>query len=80
MAFLPDPIEVTADHARLRVVNDGLVPHSLVIPEIGKGTPDLDPEAEMTLDLTETAPGTYTVICDVPGHLEAGMETELIVS
>jgi plastocyanin len=79
MAFIPDPIDVTSDEARLRIVNDGLVPHSFVVPELGKGTPDLDPDAEMTLDFREVTPGTYTVICDIPGHREAGMETELII-
>lgn len=79
MAFIPDPIDVTSDQARLRIVNDGLVPHSFVVPELGKGTPDLAPEAEMTLDFRDAAPGTYTVICDIPGHREAGMEGTLNV-
>ena len=77
MAFVPDPIDLAVSEARLRIVNDGEVPHSLVITELGKGTPDLEPGAELTLDLTDQAPGTYAVICDVPGHLEAGMETTL---
>lgn len=79
MAFVPDPIDVSGDDARLRIVNDGEVPHSFVVPELGKGTPDLDPGQELVVDLTEAPRGTYRVICDVPGHLEAGMETELIL-
>lgn len=31
------------------------------------------------LKFTPTAPGTYKIICSVPGHLEAGMTGELIV-
>ena len=31
------------------------------------------------LRFTPTQPGTYKIICSVPGHLEAGMTGELIV-
>ena len=79
MAFAPDPIEGDAGEAVLRVVNDGLVAHSLVIPALGKGTPDLKPGQELTIDLTEAAPGEYEAFCDVPGHREAGMTTTLVL-
>jgi uncharacterized cupredoxin-like copper-binding protein len=77
MKFTPDPIDLPRTDARLRIANDGAVPHSFIVPELGKGTPDLEAGAEMTLDLTEVPAGTYTVICDIPGHREAGMETTL---
>ena len=32
-----------------------------------------------TLTFTPTEPGTYKIICSVPGHLDAGMTGELIV-
>jgi plastocyanin len=73
MAFEPPDLEVAVDDARLRIVNDGKVPHSYIVPELGKGTPDLGSGQEMTLDLTDQEPGTYRVICDIPGHIEAGM-------
>jgi uncharacterized cupredoxin-like copper-binding protein len=79
MAFEPDPIEAEAGTAVLRVVNDGAVEHSLVVQGAGKGTPDLEPGQEMTLDLKGLEAGSYRVICDIPGHLEAGMETTLIL-
>jgi uncharacterized cupredoxin-like copper-binding protein len=77
MAFEPDPIVDEAGAAVLRVVNDGAVEHSLVIEGAGKGTPDLEPGQELTLDLRSLEPGTYRVLCDIPGHVEAGMETTL---
>lgn len=77
MRFEPSPIEVDADDARLRVVNTGTEPHSMIIPALGRGTPDLEPGQELDVDLTGTAPGAYVVFCDVTGHREAGMETTL---
>ena len=35
--------------------------------------------ATSTLSFTATTPGTYKIICSVPGHKEAGMTGELIV-
>ncbi|MFM8876138.1 MAG: plastocyanin/azurin family copper-binding protein, partial [Anaerolineae bacterium] len=32
-----------------------------------------------TLTFTPSEPGTYKIICSVPGHLDAGMTGELIV-
>lgn len=79
MAFAPDPIEAVANEAVLRVANDGAVAHSLVVPALGKGTPDLAPGQALTVDLTEAAPGEYEAFCDVPGHREAGMATTLVL-
>jgi uncharacterized cupredoxin-like copper-binding protein len=77
-AFDPDPIVLSpGDGARLEVTNDGSVPHDLLISELGKGTPDLAPGASMVLDLSGQPPGTYKVICDLPGHVDAGMVTEI---
>lgn len=78
-AFDPDPITFAGDAAQLLVVNDGQVEHNLVIPELGKGTPEMLPGDDVALDLTDQAPGTYRVICDIPGHVEAGMETAITI-
>lgn len=78
-AFEPDPIVLSARDAALEVVNDGAVAHDLVIPVLGKGTPDLPPGERMVLDLTDQPAGTYRVVCDLPGHTEAGMVTELTI-
>jgi plastocyanin len=76
-AFDPDPIVLEAGDARLEVVNDGAVAHDLVINELGKGTPDLPAGERMVVDLSDQPAGTYRVVCDLPGHTEAGMVTEL---
>jgi plastocyanin len=76
-AFSPDPIVVDRADARLDVVNDGAVDHNLLVGELGKGTPNLVPGQSGALDLTDQPAGTYRVVCDLPGHIEAGMVTEL---
>lgn len=78
-AYEPDPIPLPAS-GRLFIVNDGAVPHDLVIGELGKGTPEMAPGESMLLDLSGQPAGTYRVVCDLPGHIEAGMVTELIIS
>jgi uncharacterized cupredoxin-like copper-binding protein len=45
----------------------------------GKGVPDLAPGESATLDLRGIEPGRYQVVCDLTGHEEAGMVTELVV-
>ena len=42
-------------------------------------TGDLQPGASYTLDVTLT-PGSYLLICNVPGHYAAGMVTPLTVT
>jgi uncharacterized cupredoxin-like copper-binding protein len=37
------------------------------------------PNETSVLSFTPTQPGTYKIICSVPGHLDAGMTGELIV-
>jgi uncharacterized cupredoxin-like copper-binding protein len=42
-------------------------------------TGELQPSASQTLDLT-LAPGSYLLICNVPGHYAAGMVAVLAVT
>lgn len=67
------PGRVTID-----VSNDGAIPHNLSVVGEAK-TSDLNGGESELLTLENLAPGTYTVICDIPGHVEAGMETILVV-
>lgn len=70
--------EVKAGKVVFEVKNTGTVEHSFIIEELSKGTAQLKPGEEAKLEV-ELKPGTYTVICDVAGHKEAGMQTQLVV-
>jgi plastocyanin len=60
--------------------NPSAIAHNVVIEQSGKeiaGT-SLIAEAKDSVS-TDLAPGTYTFLCTVPGHAEAGMEGTLTV-
>ncbi len=48
--------------------------------EGGPKSEDLAAGATGTLDAGQLAAGEYTIFCDIPGHREAGMELNLVVS
>lgn len=79
MFVAPDHIEVAAG-GTLEVVNAGAAIHDLAVEGADVATPMLDPGETHTLELDDLAPGTYTVICTVPGHQAAGMEATLVVA
>lgn len=77
----------------LKLTNNGAVEHTWVLmskpvtPPAAQNSPDIIYSAKVQPGQTQTftftapsAPGQYEVICDVPGHLEAGMEGTLTVS
>lgn len=74
------PVEIHAEPGQdLAVTNDGAIPHNLLIVELAKGI-ELAPGARGALALPDdAAAGTYQVICDLPGHREAGMVGTLVV-
>ncbi len=82
--FQPERLELRAGvPTRIEVVNVGVVEHSLVVK-----TPDGAQDwvhLHVAPGVTEAAtyqldePGTYPVVCSVPGHTEGGMIGELIV-
>jgi Rrf2 family protein len=72
------PTEVAAGRVTFQIENVGTVEHDFLIEGTDTGTQMLRPgqSATLTVDL---APGTYTVFCNVAGHKEAGMHTQLVV-
>lgn len=83
-------VELTAD-----VTNEGGIPHSWVVLTAGTtvttadevtddvivaGTENLPAGDSETVTFTVPEPGTYQIVCLVPGHIEAGMVGSLDVS
>jgi len=80
LAFEPDAISAPAGEVSLALVNDGSIPHTLVIEGFEDdlklsiaGSGDVD-SGSLTLEA-----GEYTYYCDVAGHRGAGMEGTLTV-
>lgn len=72
------PTEISAGRVTFSVKNDGAVEHNFVIKETGQRLDGLQPGQEKTLTANLSA-GTYTIVCDIPGHAEAGMTTTVTV-
>lgn len=62
----------------IEVANEGAIEHNLTVIDAGKSE-DISGGETTALTLDDLSAGTYTVICDIPGHREAGMETTLVV-
>lgn len=84
IAFGQERYDLTAGSQEIELVQQGVLPHSLLI-EDESGT-DLDIrllvtgsqlEDRLTVDL---GPGTYVFYCDIPGHRQAGMIADVVVS
>jgi nitrite reductase (NO-forming) len=75
-AIEPPELTVPADTV-LQVANDGAVVHNLAVENVSSDM--FDPGASGELDLTGLAPGSYTMICEVPGHEAAGMTGTIVI-
>ena len=76
--FIKPPDATAAADSVLKVKNDGTMDHDLAV-EGGPATEMLKPGGEGELDLAGVAAGTYTWICQVPGHADAGMKGTITV-
>lgn len=77
-----DTTELTAKPGKVTIdfTNPSPIAHNVVIEENGKELAGFEPiaEGEETVS-ADLKPGTYTFLCTVPGHAEAGMEGALVV-
>lgn len=80
LAFDTTELEAKAGEVTIDFDNPSAIPHNVVIEEDGKELAGFEPiaEGEETVS-ADLQPGTYTFLCTVPGHAEAGMEGTLTV-
>lgn len=72
--------ELQAGNVAIAVTNGGKFTHNLVIRDADgelARTPNFK-EGQQTLEV-DLKPGTYTFLCDIPGHPEKGMTREVTV-
>ncbi len=74
----PTPLEV-AQGGKVTVTNEGTTVHDLAVEGEDASTPQMNPGDEVVLDLAGLAAGSYTVFCQLPGHRDSGMESDLTV-
>jgi len=78
--FKPEQLEVEGGKEVVLVFeNNGRMSHNVTIPELGVATDTIGPGRRERIRFTPEEAGTYTFVCSVPGHKEAGMTGELTV-
>jgi plastocyanin len=74
--------EVAAGKITFVVINQGQMAHNLTIlsdsATVGKTSNFRAADGAQTLEV-ELQPGTYTIICDLPGHAARGQQTQIVV-
>jgi manganese oxidase len=77
-AISPGDLEVAAG-GTLEITNAGADEHDLAVVDHDLGTPMLGAGESASLSLEGLEPGTYELLCTVPGHDSAGMTGTLTV-
>ncbi len=62
------------------VTDEDGIPDDLLADGFASVAVELAPGQALTVDLDMDTPGTYQVICAIPGHFSAGMVGELVVN
>lgn len=77
-SFAPAVLKASAGKTTIRFSNKGVMEHDFTIDALKiKLSATAGKTAETTVTL---APGTYSSVCTVPGHLQSGMKGTLTVS
>lgn len=70
---------IKAGKVTLVVKNEGAIEHNFVIEAARVQIDGIQPGQSKEVSV-ELKPGTYEVLCNIPGHSEAGMKTTLTVT
>jgi uncharacterized cupredoxin-like copper-binding protein len=80
-AFEPARVEVEAgETTRITFENTGAVSHNLTIPALDAATETIQAGGSATLTVSPEETGSHEIRCTVPGHADAGMTGELVVT
>lgn len=63
----------------ITITNTGAIPHRFAIPDLGLSVGPIAPGETRTVEVAADKAGTFAVLCDVPGHREAGQRGTLFV-
>ncbi len=63
---------------KLTLKNEGSIEHNFIIKEANVEVDSIQPGKSKEVTVT-LKPGTYTVMCNIAGHAEAGMQTSIKV-
>lgn len=80
ISFPEDVYETEAGAIGFVYENVGSIRHTLVIEGESGFKLDVETKGDVDEGIIDLEPGTYTLICDVPGHRPAGMVADLVVS
>lgn len=78
-AIDPGSVSVSAG-GTVHVSNDGTAAHNLAITDTDVKTPDLAAGETGELDVSSLEPGSYELLCLIPGHADAGMTAAMEVT
>ena len=76
--FSPATLTLPSGPVNVRLVNEGSLWHDLTVAPLALSI-GAAPGSAQTYGYPSLAPGTYTAICTVPGHAEAGMRLVVTV-
>jgi FtsP/CotA-like multicopper oxidase with cupredoxin domain len=79
LSITPATITVAAGGS-LHIVNSGAIPHNFSIQGTDLKTPDLGAGESAHLELGDLEPGSYEVLCEVPGHAGGGMTGTMTIA
>lgn len=69
---------VKAGEVTFAIKNDGFIEHNFIIEGVDSKIDVILPQ-EATTFTVNLSPGTYRLVCNLPGHEEAGMVSEIKV-
>lgn len=81
LGITPNPLEIPlGKNVELTVRNEGGAPHTFTIHGYGLNSGRLQAGESKTFSFHAERAGTFEIMCDEPGHYDAGMKAKLVVA